>query len=464
MNCTICSTIIKRVELLICSQCKNPFHFRCLNITAARFRCESATLKKSTKCESCVNETLQRQNYKQQSVDDLTMVDAEDSMSFLNTTTRSLPESTCYDNSTIMEYRDKINSLETELQSAHAEIAHLNGEIQNLKQLTKDTNMRLELVTKLAKQTATPTQAPHYSCTPITSHKTPISRRNKSKKSLVLSVSPHNGQKECTIENTPVTKETKGGNSVPYNSSGKEEAISTSCPPTHKQTHQLPGQEKPRKILILADQQGQHLQELLQDLVGQKYTVYCCSKPGAPLEEVLKSERQEVLTMTETDYVIVLGGTNDKNPYRLQYSLQCWIDMTTRTNVIIFEVPYNKNLNKKKLNYELKFICSQHKNVSYALKNYYRYGESQRVSNIGLTRLIQQEIQKIDYKVKISKPTRSESTNSMVDNCTQTENITKPVIYKPNEKNNTISTMNDKENIMDDESLNNNSQNNLFRV
>lgn len=57
MSCFSCKRIIERLELLKCSGCQEKYHYGCLNITSAVFREQSDQLRRTFKCESCLNVT-----------------------------------------------------------------------------------------------------------------------------------------------------------------------------------------------------------------------------------------------------------------------------------------------------------------------------------------------------------------------------------------------------------------------
>lgn len=126
-------------------------------------------------------------------------------------------------------------------------------------------------------------------------------------------------------------------------------------------------------ILILADQQGRNLSLRLGKLLGSNYKVKAICKPGARLYDVLFSTRDDVAEYTKNDFVIILAGINDDNPCNLQCHLNSWLQYVNHTNVIISEVPYNRNLRECKLNYyELRFICQRHPNTTYLDMDYNR--------------------------------------------------------------------------------------------
>ncbi|KAJ0170150.1 hypothetical protein K1T71_014078 [Dendrolimus kikuchii] len=112
-----------------------------------------------------------------------------------------------------------------------------------------------------------------------------------------------------------------------------------------------------RKIMIVADDLGKNMQRNIQKLVGKEFFVSCFWKPGANMHEVLLSEKTEICKLNKNDFVIILAGTNDRNPRDFQFWVQHFLNDVTNTNVIFLSIPYNKHLHEGKLNHELKYIC-----------------------------------------------------------------------------------------------------------
>ena len=120
-----------------------------------------------------------------------------------------------------------------------------------------------------------------------------------------------------------------------------------------------------KKIVVIADDQGRHIQRTLQHLIEEKYKVTCFWKSGATLQDVLLSEHREISSLTQEDYVIVLGGVNDRSPSLFQLCIGNFLCTTRHTNVLFCEIPHNKCLHESKLNYELSFLCSKFVNAKY---------------------------------------------------------------------------------------------------
>ncbi|CAG5023804.1 unnamed protein product [Parnassius apollo] len=60
MKCLACSNSIEKGELLGCVTCKGTYHYRCLNITTAKFMGNFQQIKRTWKCPTCTNVTKRR--------------------------------------------------------------------------------------------------------------------------------------------------------------------------------------------------------------------------------------------------------------------------------------------------------------------------------------------------------------------------------------------------------------------
>ncbi|KAJ2937362.1 hypothetical protein O0L34_g1957 [Tuta absoluta] len=86
-----------------------------------------------------------------------------------------------------------------------------------------------------------------------------------------------------------------------------------------------------RKLWIIADDQGQDMQQALQTLVGDKYEVCCFWKSGAEFNDVIKTCESGIKTLTRFDFLVVLAGINDTNIFNLKNSLLKWLSSIINT-------------------------------------------------------------------------------------------------------------------------------------
>lgn len=156
------------------------------------------------------------------------------------------------------------------------------------------------------------------------------------------------------------------------------------------------------KVIVIADQLGRGVRHALQNLLGEEFTVICLCKPGAKMYDLLSSYKQDLLSLTVTDYVVLMGGINDKNPIELKYNVEAWVNSLTNTNVLICEIPYNRLLNEKRLNYELRFICKRYNNSVFVDMNFNQFVPNKTIFATFTSRSLLKEILRMEYKQKMN--------------------------------------------------------------
>lgn len=158
--------------------------------------------------------------------------------------------------------------------------------------------------------------------------------------------------------------------------------------------------KRKKKIIIIGDQYGKNVGELLGNLLGPEYQVNSFLKPFADSKEVLDACKDEISNLNLSDCVVVLTGANDRNPFNFKCNVAGWVASCNNTNVIIPEVPRNDWLNLSKLNYELKFLCSNFTHAIYLDMDFSRFVPRKHHFALNLSRSLLQEILRIDYKQK----------------------------------------------------------------
>lgn len=127
------------------------------------------------------------------------------------------------------------------------------------------------------------------------------------------------------------------------------------------------------KLSLSCDSQGRGL-ALELGLISDKYTLFNCVQPGAPMEAVMSSitESGDLQGYTKKDYIVVIGGSNNihgKNPYflsQLSSYLEKQLVLFSHTNLILATVPYRYDLRQEsdenKIIQELNYII---RNLAY---------------------------------------------------------------------------------------------------
>lgn len=343
---------------------------------------------------------------------------SNDSSSLFDNTIMSLPNTSLDESNMDNELHGKILNLSNQLQSANHEIDNLNTENIRLKSELEKCHKIINLYKKVG--------SAEIKCT------TPLSGKRKKHRRASSAFTPskialhlHDGN----IANEDVSKERidaigqgerkketeinkEKSNMVDDVQTIKQKSEETQVSyldenfeaieqhPVYEGTHNVE-ERKMKKIIVIADQRGRNLQKKLKEHVGSDYMVTCFMKPGADLSNLVTSDKKEIEGLSKEDYVILVGGINDKSPYLFQSALNNFLTCTQHTNVLISEIPYNRNLNEKRLNYILRFMCAKYENSVYLDMRYGEYVPRRFQSSLLLCQSMVREILRIDYRHKL---------------------------------------------------------------
>lgn len=318
----------------------------------------------------------------------------------LDTSNMSLPETSL--DETFICLNDKIKDLTMQLQSAHLEIENVCYENMQLKAEVEKSNKIIQLYKKLGFDSTNYCiqnvgRKKNRKC--LSTNNTPLKINRKVDEHLNKYANQFepvhyekSNQEEKLILDTVVTENTNKSQNVENSSYKAEEnneiqKIAGTLQKQIQNIHEVTknktkyGNLEPRKrIVILADQVGRGTQGYLQNLAGHMYEVTAFIKQGAKLSEVLRSESPLLKTLNKNDVIIVIGGTNETDPYEFQLAINRFFYNNTHTNILIGEIPYNRGLNEAKLNYDLRFMCGKFENVSFVDMDYSR---RKSIRNIG---------------------------------------------------------------------------------
>lgn len=167
----------------------------------------------------------------------------------------------------------------------------------------------------------------------------------------------------------------------------------------HKSAARKYNTKTKNKVIVLADHQGRNVSITLQDLLGDNYEVTCVWKQSAKLDNILNLD-QTLYNLTENDYIVIIGGSNDDNPFELKNNLIYFFKSLSKPNIILLEVPYNRFLNERKINYELRNISRNYLNVNYVDMDYSRIRYRKMTFTLKLCRTLLKEICRINYYMK----------------------------------------------------------------
>lgn len=405
--------------------------------------------------------TVRKTLAKARSHNDLTAISCSNTSLFDNTML-SLPDTSLHENHDINELRNQIIKIQEELNIANTEIETLNSENYNLKNelgrckqiidgykkvtfedsiYKTPTPKKRKIIEKKLLTKADLYQTQNNTHTTTEEHMVTDTQENPSqhidnelldtnlcKDSLTNDTNTNNKQQAevdegDTLESNANTQHHTELSRL-LNSTDNKKNTQQAETITVNNYNPSCNTNETHKIFILADDQGRNLQQTLQQLIGIKYSVSCVWKPGAKLCDVINTYENEIKSLTNKDYIIVLGGINDSNPTALLQILSNWLQVNKKVNIIISEVPRNEYLNERKLNYEVKFLCSLNKNTCYVDMNYSRYTPHKRYTSLYIGRMLLKEILHIEYKNRyndyINENLRTKKP-LMTDKSTQTE-------------------------------------------
>ncbi|CAH0397641.1 unnamed protein product [Chilo suppressalis] len=170
---------------------------------------------------------------------------------------------------------------------------------------------------------------------------------------------------------------------------------------------------EPHKVLIFGDDEAKGTCKLLQSLLGDHFKVLSLLKPGAKVEQILNSCLSLCDGLTRSDYVIIIGGSNDVNPMELQSYLYFYISKLNNTNVILSQIFKNERMNNQILCNLYRHLCNQFGWCTYVGYTFGRYYNNySRVTD--LCRNLLRTILNREYARKYSKYRESIKLNKIL--------------------------------------------------
>lgn len=424
-----------------------------------------------------------RRPHKTSSLNDIANINDESYL--FDTTMMSLPDNTQNNKSQISsELQEKIELLTRELKSAHNEIENLHMENfrlktdlqKSLKQIetfkTINTSIDRKSLTPCSKYSKKKSSSRATGVTPTKQQitKDAINNVNNNQLTFIKTPDKDNSRNILCSENL-YNKSITTDNAENEIFSRKETDVSNIQENTAKDKSTQPEYKQDlnviKKVYVVADCQGWNVRYTLQNLLGSTYKVYCYWKSGAKICDILASLNN--VEVTSNDFIIILGGTNDTNPFDFQSDLSTWFKKDFKANIIVSQVPYNRYLNEYKLNYLLRYLC--HKFNATFVDMRYNKLKNNSYYTYNLCRYLLKEILCIDYHTKFKKyniamarkkeqctQTLDTFNNSKYDKNVNVDNSILP-IFLPNKKDQFTQTENKNYNVSEECSTSN-----LFRL
>lgn len=341
----------------------------------------------------------------------------------------SVPNMSLNESDTIKNLNETIEKLSAELRSAHLEIENLNSEnfrlkmdlgtchttIDALKKITlsdrKCTTPRRFRNTTQNKCISTPTR-PRDSASALMApvNNTLLTLKEDENKSIIcnkesdtiVSTSPHDcNTTQSNIVHTDLLL-------VSTTRPKSREEIKNNEPTNNKILPQVTANavvditdnvKSKNRVMIFADQAGYGVRQKLQYYLGDSFVVMSMIKPHAKIDEVLKSCASTCVDYTKSDFVLVLVGSNDRNPMLFQTRLHHTLCQLKSTNVLVGKIYRNNFLNPNVLNDLVKLVCDNCDNSLYiSLDTNYCDMQLKKVNKVLACRLILRQILQVNYK------------------------------------------------------------------
>lgn len=434
--CTKCSKDINNIrQSLTCSLCDGVYHLDCGNVSSPRFRLMTPNKRKKWICDRCWSTTKTKnsaastsesraKNYSDTpSNDNVTKrskyvinVSTENSYEELTeielgcqtveniSLNRSCPEKlqSCLD---LEEMKDKINSLQNELQTAENEIDNLLAENYSLKNVIKKQSMtinQLSIISRPSSASSTTNKKcrKNLKTTRLDFSAAEDSPRQQKHQSSTPTL--NNNVNQTPPDHTPTSNTSVSENTVSNEDIQNTKTINVNNK-NNDNIKKIPKnniknvQNKKARLYIFSDDQGRGIQRQLQRELGERYNIFSMLKPGATTEKLLECSGSLCSDLNKSDYVLILTGKHDVNPMKLSSFLYYYLYNLQHTNVILCENLANMHLN---VNYLFRFYKSLLPHVHYIDLNYTFLGRPKNTAK-HISQNVLREILRSEYLYKV---------------------------------------------------------------
>lgn len=399
LKCFKCQKYIKSKEFLKCCLCARHYDLDCTNVSIKRFLLMTAGNKTTWKCCSCPgtsdeksifehssnafsvekrtnalktqinksfdesekNVTQRRPIDKRRNIsyeEEPTDLSESEMSTICDDTYNSLPNISTADSLQVTELNHEINSMSTQLISAHEEIERLNLEINDLKKKLEEKNKQLDVCKSLLiEKRGTPRKVTPTKIIAAINRSSAIT--NPKPKDLFSPTIRDTMSNESSLNQTKTDKNRLGISERDHVTSEDSWKSTAEGQNIKNHSNRKPVQFQ-NQIHIVSGSQCVGLASRLsmsrQGSNYNKYTITATTKPSASASEILNSCYK--LKVTKSDYVIICVGESDVNPTLLSYEICAALKCLDKTNVIFLNVYNNSFLNEVKLNTMYKTLCN----------------------------------------------------------------------------------------------------------
>lgn len=309
---------------------------------------------------------------------------------------RSCPEIKLNHSTETIELKEKISLLVEKLTSAENEIENLLNENCRLQEKVDKCEEKIVYLTNICKD-------PRNNCNNLKK------KYKKTEKKWQNNTLPACNNLESTLDIS------KNCNKCP-------DPITSTCrveQAVQEDTRQKPHHPSTKhRVLLLADETGRGLRNVLEKCLGNDYTVFSLLKPYTNLKQIISGGLSYCKDFTKSDYIIIFAGSHDKNLIEYQSALYYCLNIFGNTNVLYGKTIHNKYFNESKLNDLIRMISMNIENLHYSDASYFR---NNRLDKFNTCRMLILDIIAIEHKRIIRDSQRTVSIVSTRNIETQTE-------------------------------------------
>lgn len=294
---------------------------------------------------------------------------------------KSLPDlSTSISSDQTLELKQKIDNLQIELDSAHAEIDRLLNDNHSMQNQITDQQNQIDLLKKMC-----------IGSTKKQANSSVLRRRclQLQTKEVLNDISTPKSRFNLPIDKkfnlSPKKIKNKFEHAQDNNETNNKGKIMT---------------DNTQLLTIIGTQQCKGLSTMIlssrRNTTYWKYNVTSFIKPNALCTNVLTNN---VDNKNTNNKLIICVGENDTNPVKILLELSAFLKKYSNMTVIVLSVLNNHHLNVNKLNNQINLICSHYKNATFLNINKY-YSIYKPWSNVvrDITTHINRIIDTIDYE------------------------------------------------------------------
>lgn len=444
MNCAVCRKKIESREFLKCTSCDRVFDVKCTsNITSKFFRLMTAKSKDVWKCNLCtVNKKCDNKKSPQQKINHEQAVQSiatDDSISDVasftarestpttkNTETmrekfqinvstensfqsltdeevlddtlskstyqlnRSCPVVISNDSYDLKKLNEKMEHLQNKLGSAEEEIENLLSENFALQKKIAEQDKKIERLTRVCRSPCKGNGKRRNSLNP---NVTIFSPTMPSATGFIEKLPKPPVRKTLTLQNE------------------KENCNKARDVEQSYTNNKINNNTCKRRVLLLADETGRGLRNILQKRLGEAYQVTSVLKPYASLVHVLSNSHIQCQNFTKLDYVIILAGSHDKDLIKFQSSLYYYLNVLTDTNILFGQI--NKRLDGLTLDTFLGSLGPYFENMHYSQLSYFN---KRKLDKNNTCRYLALDIFKVSHRHTMLNQQKTQSVNVSIAN------------------------------------------------